>query len=81
MNEFFVKTPEQLGAILRGYRQQKGWTQKETGTKIGLAQNAISGIEAEPAKAGLARIFKVLSALELDLVVRPKGKAGKGHAW
>lgn len=81
MIDYPIKTPEQLGAVLRGFRRDQGLTQKAVGAKCGLAQNAISQIEAEPGKASLARIFKLLATLELEIVVRSRGKSGRRSDW
>ena len=71
MTDYPIKTPQQLGSVLQGYRKEQRLTQRAVGAKVGLAQNAVSQIEAEPGSAGLARIFKLLAALDLELVVRP----------
>jgi HTH-type transcriptional regulator/antitoxin HipB len=81
MTDYLIKTPQQLGAVLQGYRKEQGLTQKNVGAKVGLAQNAVSQIESETGRAGLARIFKLLAALELELVVRPRGTASNRSEW
>ncbi len=81
MNEYSIKTPQQLGAILAGYRKQLSLTQQEVGKKVGLAQNVVSSLEKSPDRAGLARIFKLLAALDLELVVRPRGKSVRQSGW
>lgn len=74
MIEYVIKTPEQLGAVVAGIRRARRLTQASTGKKVGLAQNAVSQLETDPSPASLQRIFKLLSALELDLVVRERAK-------
>ena len=81
MTDYPIKTPEQLGSVLRGYRRDQRLTQKDVGTKVGLAQNAVSQIEAEPGKAGLTRIFKLLAALDLEVIVRKRGKSNRRSDW
>jgi len=81
MPDYPIKTPQQLGAVLRGYRTEKKLTQQDIGTKAGLAQNAISQIEAKPGPASLARIFQVLSALDLELVVRSRKPSDNSSEW
>ena len=81
MTEYPIKTPQQLGSILQGYRRERKLTQQAVGVSVGLAQNAVSQIEADPGPASLARIFKVLSALGLELVVRPRKAAGRHPEW
>jgi HTH-type transcriptional regulator / antitoxin HipB len=81
MTDYPIKTPDQLGSVLRGFRRERSLTQKDVGSRVGLAQNAVSQIEAAPGRAGLARIFKVLAALELELVVRPRATSGRRSGW
>ena len=81
MKDYPIKTPQQLGAILRGYRQEQKLTQQAIGANAGLAQNAISQIESNPGPASLERIFKVLSALDLELVVRSRKATGRQSEW
>jgi HTH-type transcriptional regulator / antitoxin HipB len=81
MNEYPVRTPQQLGAVLRGFRRERELTQQAVGARAGLAQNAISMIETDPGPASLARIARVLAALDLELVVRPRKKDGRRAEW
>jgi HTH-type transcriptional regulator/antitoxin HipB len=81
MTDYPIKTPQQLGSVLQGYRKEQRLTQHAVGAKVGLAQNAVSQIEAEPGSAGLARIFKLLAALDLELVVRPRKATGRQSDW
>ncbi|HWQ93680.1 MAG TPA: helix-turn-helix transcriptional regulator [Clostridia bacterium] len=81
MTEYPIKTPQQLGAVLRGYRKERRLTQQEVGARLGMAQNTVSQIESEPGRAGLARVFKLLAALELEIVVRPRGIPGQPSEW
>lgn len=81
MKDYAIKTPGQLGAVLRGYRVEQKLTQQLVGQNAGLAQNAISLLESNPGPASLERIFKVLAALDLELVVRPRKPAGKKSEW
>lgn len=72
MNDYPIKTPRQLGSVLQGFRRARGLTQTDVGVKVGLAQKAVSKMELAPERAGLNMIFKLLAALDLELVVRPR---------
>ena len=78
--DYPIKTPGQLGAVLKGFRRDRKLTQAAVGAAVGLPQNAISEIESAPDRTSLARVFKLLSALDLDLVVRPR-QNGKPSDW
>ena len=81
MTDYPIRTPEQLGSVLRGYRSELALTQKDVGARVGLPQNAVSQIETEPGRAGLARIFKILAALDLEFVLRPRGRPERRSEW
>ncbi len=79
--EYVLQNPHQLGAVLQGVRRERNLTQAIAGAKVGLAQNAVSGLETDPARASLARAFKLLSALDLELVVRDRRKNRTRSDW
>ncbi len=71
----------QLGSVLRGFRKERELTQGNAGAKTGLPQNAISTIERQTRRVGVARLFKVISALDLELVLRPRRKRAHDLEW
>ena len=81
MNEYSIKTPQQLGAVLQGCRKNHQLTQAQVGERVGLLQKEISKLEMNPASASLARVFKLLAALDLEIVVRERGAAGNASEW
>jgi HTH-type transcriptional regulator/antitoxin HipB len=81
MKSYSIKTPQQLGAVLQGCRKARALTQAQTGERIGLPQKEISKLELDPSNTTLARVFKLLAALELEIVVRERGAAGKSTEW
>jgi HTH-type transcriptional regulator / antitoxin HipB len=81
MIDYPIKTPKQLGSVLQGYRRGRGLTQTDVGAKVGMAQKAVSKIELAPDRAGLNMIFKLLAALDLELVVRPRGAPERRSEW
>lgn len=62
-------TPQQLGQVLKAQRKAKGLTQKEAGQTVGLLPKSISKLELDPATASIESLFKLLSALGLELMV------------
>lgn len=67
-----AQTPEQLASVLRGQRQAKKLTQKQAAALVGLLPKTISALESDPERASVGSLFKLLSALGLELVLRPK---------
>ena len=76
-----IKTPQQLGAVLQGFRKQRGLTQPQVAHVSGLVQSAASELELNCSTASLNRIFKLLAALDLELVVQPRGASAKVSEW
>jgi HTH-type transcriptional regulator/antitoxin HipB len=81
MNDFTIKTPKQLGAVLRGYRTSKKLSQQGVGMRAALPQPIVSKIESNSGRIALSRLLKVLAALELELVIRPKSKSNTSAEW
>jgi HTH-type transcriptional regulator/antitoxin HipB len=81
MKDYVVRTPQQLGPILQGYRKTRALTQAQVGQAIGLPQGEISKLELDASTASLNRIFKLLAALELELVIRPRNKSVRTSEW
>ena len=81
MRSYPIKTPQQLGAVLRGCRKARQLTQAQAGERVGLPQKEISKLEMNPSNTTLARVFKLLSALELEIVVRERGAADNASEW
>jgi HTH-type transcriptional regulator/antitoxin HipB len=74
--DYVARTPEQLGQILKNCRKQLKLTQSAVGSKVGLKQSTISAIEVHGANATVETLYKALSALGLQLVIRDKSSAG-----
>lgn len=67
-----IASPTQLAAVLRGRRDACDLTQKQAGTKVGLLPKTISVLESDPGRSTVASLFKLLSALDVELVLQPK---------
>ena len=70
-----TRTQAQLGAYLRRVRKAKGLTQDDLSDRIHKRQATISNLETPEGGATLETLFAVLSALDLELVLRPRNKA------
>ena len=70
-----ARTPKQIGNALRRRRRGLKLTQKDLGTKTSLRQATISAIESGEPGTQLRTLFDVMSALDLELVIRPRTKA------
>lgn len=70
--DYPVKTPRQLGQILRGQRKSRGLTQDAAATRVGLLPKTISKIEDDPSSSTVASLFKLLAALDMEITVRDR---------
>lgn len=70
--EYTVHTLQQLGQALHSQRNSKRLTQKVAGAPVGLLPKTVSALESSPGRSSVESLFKLLSALELELVLRPK---------
>jgi HTH-type transcriptional regulator/antitoxin HipB len=73
--EYIARTPSQLGQVLKNWRKQRGLTQSAVAAKVGLKQAQISVIENHDVKATVETLYRVLSALGLELVLRDKSSS------
>jgi HTH-type transcriptional regulator / antitoxin HipB len=64
-----VKTLSQLPLILRAYRKIHQLTQAALAEKLGISQQSYAQLEANPAKVSVERLFKVLLALNVELIL------------
>ncbi len=75
MTEHIARNEKQLGAALRRVRKQNGMTQGALGSLIHLRQGTVSRLEAGEPAVQLRTLMAALSALGLELVVRPRSAA------
>lgn len=74
--DYFAHTPEQLGKVLAGFRKSAGLTQQQVGSPVGLLQKSVSALETAPDNVPIRQLFKMLSSLDLELVIKPKKANG-----
>lgn len=73
MNEYTVRTPEQLPAILQAFRKQSGLTQSEVAIRLGVTQQTMSALERNAGAVSATRLMRLLSILGVELVLREHG--------
>ena len=79
--DYTVHTPSQLGTVLRGQRKTSKTSQKEAGAAVGLLPKTISRLELDTDTATIESLFKLLSALQLELVVRSRRQESSSREW
>ena len=78
---YTAHTPKQLGQVLRGQRKSQRLTQKEAAQVVGLLPKTISKLELTTETATIESLFKLLSALQLELVVRSRTQKSQTKEW
>jgi HTH-type transcriptional regulator/antitoxin HipB len=69
-----VRDAKQLGNAVRRERRRQALLQSDVAEKTTLRQATVSALESGEAGTKLATLFDVLTALGLELVVRPRSK-------
>lgn len=70
--KYLISTTSQLSHALRSARKARGLSQDGAGKLVGLLPKTISALENHPGSATIDSLIKLLSALELELVLMPK---------
>lgn len=78
---YTAHTPTQLGQVLRGQRKSQKLTQKEAAQVVGLLPKTISKLELATETATIESLFKLLSALQIELVIRSKSQESPNREW
>lgn len=71
-----TRTPKQLGSELRRSRKQRKLTQDGLSRLINKRQATISTLEST-GSGTLETLFAVLSALDLEIAIRPRSKGDR----
>ncbi len=83
MKKHTISSPLMLGQALRLERQEQHLTQEKVGTRVGIDQSTISGIENGNPGTRLDTLFHFLAALDLELVIQPRNapKSNTKERW
>ncbi len=79
--DYTAYTPRQLGQTLRGQRKSQQLTQIDAAKVVGLLPKTVSKLELATETATIESLFKLLSALQLELVVRPRSPDVEAREW
>lgn len=78
-----IYSPKALGNALKRQRKGKKLSQQEAGSDFKINQTTISSIEQGAPGTRLETLFRLLAALELEMVIRPKKSTNiiPGDPW
>jgi len=69
-----ITTAKQLSSFLKDTRKNQGLSQNKTASTVGIKQDTISKFEISSANAQIDTMFKLLSALNLELNITPRSQ-------
>lgn len=67
-----VSVPSQVGTLLAARRKALGLSQAAVAARLGISQNRLSELEAEPGHLTLDRLLALTGLLGLELVLQEK---------
>jgi HTH-type transcriptional regulator/antitoxin HipB len=70
MNQFPVRSPDQLPALLQAFRKAAGLTQAETALRLGVTQQTYSALERHASKVSAERLLQLLNLLGVECVLQ-----------
>jgi HTH-type transcriptional regulator/antitoxin HipB len=82
--EYLVHNPSQLASAFKSRRNTCALTQAAVASKVGLLPKTVSSLEGHPEFASVESFFKLVAALDLELVLRPKEEPRRvegGETW
>jgi HTH-type transcriptional regulator / antitoxin HipB len=73
--EQIARTSKQIGEALRRERRRIKMSQLDLANKTNLRQSTISSVENGDPGAQLRTILEIITALDLELLIRPRSEA------
>lgn len=70
-----IQSPKELALFIINQRKKLKLSQKEVGNLVGLKQKTLSALENKPENTQLETLFRVLSALNLNIKMLAKDEA------
>jgi len=74
-----IHAPKELALLAINQRKKLKLSQTDVGSLVGLNQKTISGFENNPENTKLETLFRILSALNLDIKILPKNDVSIPH--
>ena len=70
----FVRSPKELALLIANQRKKLKLSQAKVGKLVGLKQQTISEFEIRPESTQIDTLFRILSALNLDIQLSAKNE-------
>ena len=75
-----IRLPDQLGPKLRAARVQRGWTQADVASQLGISTQAVSKLENNAGRASFDRVHRLCLLLGLELGLQAKSASASKSA-
>ncbi|MHA2798010.1 helix-turn-helix domain-containing protein [Vibrio harveyi] len=69
-----ITSPKQLAIHLRDERKNKNLSQNRVADPVGIKQDTVSKFEINPETTRIQTLFRILSSLNLEMHIVPRGK-------
>lgn len=76
-----IHSPTELSMLIKNRRKQLKLSQAEVGKLVGLKQKTISAIENTSENIKLNTVFRILSALDIEIRLSPKETETTTSQW
>lgn len=76
-----ISTPNQTGQVFTARRKALKLSQNDVAARLGISQNRLSILEADPSRLTLDRLISLASILGLELVLQDKGVLPAPSEW
>lgn len=77
--EMLIRTPKDLGAVIRNRRRRSGLDQQALATKIGTSRQWVVEVEKGKPRAEVGLVLRALDALGVALSIKPTDTAAAGQ--
>ena len=74
MDEFVVRTSDQLSPLLRAFRKEAKLTQVDVAQRMGVTQQTVSALERNAEAVSAARLMKLLNILGVEWVLQNRSE-------
>lgn len=76
-----ITSPDALSTALKNARHHQNLSQQAVAAKVGVKQATVSSFENHPGKSRIETLFKLLSALDLELRAVERGASNPVSGW
>lgn len=76
-----IRSPKELALMIANQRKKLKLSQTEVSQLVGLKQKTISALENRPESIQLETLFRILSALNLDMKLANKNAEAANTQW